>query len=362
MKRQTATTVRNFFATVYKSIYYLFKTKAAVKFPDEGNTAVIHMGKRLLSQSNARFAFILCKYAELAGYRVAVKTDRQFYTSLLRYKKLLLKQPYQFVRSVSSPENSIVLYFKNGSTQINLHNCFKVQTLEKYDCVVPFTMHPSIVSKFMTTDFGSIRSNNRTIRIFFSGNVEQVKYSRKALETEYNVVSRFRSVNYLAETFGPTNNVEVITDRKVLYRLLTTEKQDKKIVISKVKTEISDWLRFLSHSEFFLALPGVEYPWCHNLIESMSVGTIPILQYAHMFYPALEPGKNCLHYTGLDELGTAVKHALDMTPAEVQQMRKNVIDYYENVLSPAIVIRSLQLKKGGGANRTVDVAIPFLKP
>ena len=46
----------------------------------------------------------------------------------------------------------------------------------------------------------------------------------------------------------------------------------------RIKAEAA--LDALAKADFFLACPGVGMPLCHNLIEAIAAGAIPILQYA----------------------------------------------------------------------------------
>ena len=47
----------------------------------------------------------------------------------------------------------------------------------------------------------------------------------------------------------------------------------------------SQWLPTLAAARFFLCCPGGRQPLCHNLIEAMSVGTIPIIEYGDRITP-----------------------------------------------------------------------------
>jgi glycosyltransferase involved in cell wall biosynthesis len=89
------------------------------------------------------------------------------------------------------------------------------------------------------------------------------------------------------------------------------------------------WLEQLSYADFFLALPGSYFPMAHNVIESMAVGTIPILSYDHYFHPKLEDGENCLTYADGKSFVMAVQRALSMSTEEKSRLRQNVIAYYE---------------------------------
>ena len=65
--------------------------------------------------------------------------------------------------------------------------------------------------------------------------------------------------------------------------------------------QLKRWLEALAKADFFLACPGVLMPLCHNVIESLVAGAIPILQYGSYLSPRLEDGINCLAFRDADQ-------------------------------------------------------------
>ncbi len=72
----------------------------------------------------------------------------------------------------------------------------------------------------------------------------------------------------------------------------------------------------------------------HNLIESMAVGTIPIMSYPEWMEPQLEHGKNALLYNDAEGLVRQLDEAMNMSEARIAEMRQNVIDHYDEHLTP----------------------------
>ena len=93
------------------------------------------------------------------------------------------------------------------------------------------------------------------------------------------------------------------------------------------------YLAFLQSCAFFLAPPGFRMPVCHNLVEAMAVGAIPILGYAEWLDPPLEDGVDCLSFGTRAELVTAVERALAMRDDEVSRLRGGVATYYDEHLT-----------------------------
>lgn len=68
--------------------------------------------------------------------------------------------------------------------------------------------------------------------------------------------------------------------------LLNSDYIQKCIILHKTNFRIpaQKWLDVVAKSDFFLCAPGVQIPLCHNAIESMAVGTIPITNYPDWFF------------------------------------------------------------------------------
>jgi len=93
-------------------------------------------------------------------------------------------------------------------------------------------------------------------------------------------------------------------------------------------------LETLSRCDVFLAPPGVFMPLCHNAVEAMAVGCIPLTNYADWFTPRLMHMRNCIEFTDEDDLVEKAKMVLKMEPERLAAMRANVIDYYDRFLDP----------------------------
>ena len=94
------------------------------------------------------------------------------------------------------------------------------------------------------------------------------------------------------------------------------------------------WLEALAKADFFLACPGVGMPLCHNVIESLAAGAIPILQYSAYLPPPLEDGVNCLAFSNAAGLREVIERALAMNQQEIQRLRAGVKAYYDAFLAP----------------------------
>jgi len=94
------------------------------------------------------------------------------------------------------------------------------------------------------------------------------------------------------------------------------------------------WLEALSQSNFFLATPGIRMPMCHNIVEAMSMGTIPILQYADHFEPNLEHMKNCIIFEDEEDLVEKVRLVLHMSEIQIEELKQNVLNFFDTYYAP----------------------------
>jgi glycosyltransferase involved in cell wall biosynthesis len=339
------------------TLLYFRKTSKTNQFPNEHKVALINLDKRIMNQAYGRFSYILCKYFENAGFRIVVRTNLYYYLNLRGYKPFLLEQNYGFVKKMPSPLNSIALEHSGKKQLIRIH--YDVQDKVKVDYTAPFPMHPVQVIDYNDNVLIDLRKTRRTFNIFFAGNNEKNDYSAQQLNQKFNVISRFDVISFLKNKLDKSVPLKAISERQELYKLLHTDANNKGVIISEVKTDDADWLTFLSKANFFIAPPGVSYPWCHNSVEAMGVGTIPILQYSNLFYPQLEHKKNCLTYNNYDELEEAIKLAFTMKEEEIALMRQHAIAYFEAYLSPdAIAKKIITFSESNKAE--IDIVIPFI--
>jgi len=74
-------------------------------------------------------------------------------------------------------------------------------------------------------------------------------------------------------------------------------------------------------------------PLCHHLIEGMKVGSIPITNCEDLLSPKLT-NENSLLFSNLDTLLEKINESLTMSKDEILFKRSNVLNYYNDNLSP----------------------------
>ena len=354
--------IKSVLKQVVNYLIYFNKTSGNYKIREEGPTAIVNLDIRLMTADYGRYSYILCIYLKYCGFNVIVKMDPAFFRNIQTYQKLLLNQKYCLIRKSSTLINTVLLTGrKNGDKLIKINYGYNTIKSRTSDCIAPYPMHPLHYQPFSDLkNICSLSKTKRTIKIFFSGNVDKNLYNKETLKKEFKVLSRYEVIDFIETTFKENGKIQTVADKAGLYNLIDSQSYINSIIIPKVTIAATDWFKMLSKVDFFICAPGVGAPWCHNCIEVMSVGTIPILQYANLFTPALEHKKNCLVYTNYNDLQKVLELALEMKETEIETMRNNVLEYYHSYLSIESIAKKVETFCNSNKSETV-VTIPFIR-
>lgn len=207
------------------------------------------------------------------------------------------------------------------------------------DCI-PFYMSPYLRFSGYHNSIPILRSSQKKIRIIFSGNAAIQNYDSPIYERYHKKLSRYKMLRIVESMLSQhevvfTDDLEQYSEKQYENRLVISEWSRSSLKKREVAGRIADekWLNLLSSADFLLACPGVFQPLCHNLIEAMSVGVIPILEHPEFMNPPLEDGINALVFNGETELINKIKEAINMPGSKIKYIQKCVISYYESNLS-----------------------------
>lgn len=203
--------------------------------------------------------------------------------------------------------------------------------------VMPFPMHPLTLPHAGDASLAAARRLRRDIRILFAGN-QQLKYDNAQIGRGFGLLSR-PQVLRLVRRHHAARVVGRFTDAKSRDSIVLSDSRHDPIASA-------DWLPTVARAEFFLCPPGASQPICHHLIEAMSVGTIPILEYGQRLAPALEDGVTAIGFEGEAGLLDAIARVDRMKPADVERLRENVIGHYESNLRGDRFVRALRDRRG----------------
>lgn len=212
---------------------------------------------------------------------------------------------------------------------------------QKANVCMPFPMSPGqyISGRFRQVE--TLRTSDRKMRIFFSGNQDREAYDHPVFRDFFQKLSRVAVIDTLVKGLSPEEIA--IVEKKAHWQLLDNGYQNKLVLnrwawspskSENLESRVSDeqWLETLAKSYFFLAPPGIRMPLCFNIIEAMSVGSIPITQYPEFFDPPLEHLKNALVFKSKDDLLRKIRDALSMDEKEINDMQAGVANYYDKFL------------------------------
>lgn len=229
-------------------------------------------------------------------------------------------------------DSSQLLHLKNFRKFIHLHYDYSPRlSLAENHFAMPLPMHPQLYVEYDEVEhLETYRSSPRKVRILFSGNCDEEGYDQPIFHDVYGKLSRLEIVKAI-QTGGWGRRIS----EGRLSALLQQAQYQPEFFLIHPKTRINQgqWLNTVSKSDFFLCPPGVIFAWSCNLVEAMAVGTIPITNYPEWLFPPLRHGIDALTFSTLAELEETIRVARHMSDAEIAEMRRNVIRFYEEHLA-----------------------------
>jgi hypothetical protein len=210
--------------------------------------------------------------------------------------------------------------------------------------MMPYPMHPIIYKRKQHERLGRFRENEPCVTILFSGNYGE-EYVHSILPDRFGKMSRPEIMALLLASGIP----HIVNTREEIDSFLYQGGYRNVFMLVNTKNIYIDqknWLDALSKSHFFLAPPGDIRPMCHNIIEAMAVGAIPITSYPEWFHPPLMHRKNCLVFTDKTDLFQKIEMAMQMDGREIGEIRRQVIHYYDHYLSPESFVNRVQSALG----------------
>jgi len=202
---------------------------------------------------------------------------------------------------------------------------------------MPYFCHPDFYRLGLDQRARTLRDGSRTIRVLFAGGINDEKYQTGL---QFPIMNRTVVLRTATEALGA--NLRVIRTRDEVREVLAGLSQPALFVLSENTDESTrlhratprQYQTLLSRSDFFLAPPGVLMPHCHNIIEAMAVGAIPITNYGAYMSPPLEHDANCIEFETPEDLTAQLHRVLSMPESEIRRMRASVVRYYESHLDP----------------------------
>lgn len=207
--------------------------------------------------------------------------------------------------------------------------------------IAPYSMHPAQAQLATQENLGALRRTPRRLRVLFAG--DSNGYVRNRVRHPGPKLPRLEVLNTLRQRM--LEDLICVSGAEDIDRLCRTGFANKFILSeSGSGIEPAQWLPTLATADFFLCPPGMVMPMCHNVVEAMAVGAIPLISYPEWFHPNLTNMTNCLVFDGEDDLVEKMRLALAMPDAQVARMRAGVIAYYERHLRPEVVVAAIEAR------------------
>jgi hypothetical protein len=239
-----------------------------------------------------------------------------------------------FIRNVRinwhSPSNGILLSEStNGPSIVHINRHYYSSPPADHRLFAPYFAHPEFYRTGLHNDVRGMRGRERNVRIFFAGTISSSAYSENF---RFPILNRDGILGHVIARFEWAIKTEL--SQNGLQPILIVSTSDTRDTLDKYKLSMREYMHVMSGSDFFICPPGWFMPHSHNLVEAMSVGTIPITNYHSYMRPSLSPGSNCLAFSTVDELERVIDCALRMPAGEIQRLRDGVISYYEEYMEP----------------------------
>jgi len=207
----------------------------------------------------------------------------------------------------------------------------------------PIHFHPTKMRRDIERECLMSDVRNRCIGILFVGNTSsEYRKREKNLHEKYHIYSRPEVLNYVEKNcidrvFVPKSFEDLCLKMK------SKELEDKIVLVREFRLDEKQYFWVLSQSKYYLHCAGVDIPYCHNQIESMACGVVPISNFTQ-YYPDLVDGINCIAYQDLDQLKEICEDICSKkTRFTFEVLSNNVKEWYSNHYSFEEFTRRIKL-------------------
>lgn len=296
-----------------------------------------------------RYLYSFLKFFHINGYTVYLPNDINSINILskktgeFQYASWLLEDGFVKFGLPDRKKSTIWLEAKNLSNDYYSTLINEADSKSSYHipmCEYPFLYHSNNWEVSIAIEIPRKRS------IFMIGNCDKRFYNTISNTGVFNLPTRYETAVFLYKKkyFKNLDSFEDLIN-------FTSQETDEKLIIidtsKKFEIDAVELKKVLTAFNYYLALPGIIIPNSHNLVEAMSVGCIPVLHesYADLMEPKLINDQNCFIYDSLEELDSIILKLFLLNEAKIKKMRKDVLFYYEQYLSPYAVVQKIENNK-----------------
>jgi len=297
-----------------------------------------------------RLLFSLLDAFVKAGYEIKL-FDNMTPKDLGKYGPLALSLPNLSLTRTVPADTSELIYLFDAEDKTLGKRAWRKKVEVRFDAfspywfsepiIMPYPVHPVHAGADLQNRLQACRTIPKKMRIFFSGETDG--YITNRIHYPNKKLLRTEAIAIITKQMG--DKLSPVKDEAGLGHLLATRPHTNTFVLgatNEFRIDTREWLSTLAKAEFFLCLPGFIMPMCHNAAEAMAVGAIPIINYAEWFDPSLEHLKNCIVFDDGNDLIAKLNMVLEMPGDQVEKMRRNVVDYYDNWMTPSSFCRRIE--------------------
>lgn len=288
-----------------------------------------------------RHLHILMHFFEIKGYAVRIRHRYRFIASWASHDLFRFSSPFRMYWGQGAEKGARWLFTDRPVKRPHVlldADYYPVPGEREQDPRIPMSLVDTFYVFRLLDRIAVNPEEARRRGVFFFGNMDPLAYGRSEPAEVFNCLTRTDLINTVRRRFPD----RVVTPREAKgiavhggRDIVLVDRKDHYITPDRLPGVLGEF-------DFFLAPSGVVMPLCHNLVEAIAAGCIPILQHPHLMVPHLEHGRNCFAFRDEAGLAAILERIPHMPEKEVRDMRANVLAYYRSHLAPEAVIGRLE--------------------
>jgi hypothetical protein len=322
-------------------------------FTSEANLAVVHLAR--LPGLRETFVLQILRLVRSLGYAPVIYLDGiGSLLQLSRFSESVMSD-YRPILTTVLPRYTdqclLVCDQENEFTNANVKKWKGALNLEfdlsrrKDELIDPlYVPFPDRSIGWLSHEIKKNRNQRKKIRVLFSG--AYLGYRGNGIQLHLGKMEREEIIG----VFRNFPRTRVIESKIDLDALLSDKPGDDPyccfVDTEKFRIPQEQWFSVLGQAQVFLCPPGIIHPFCHNAVEAMAVGTIPLINYHEWFHPKLSPEVNCLTFSNAAELMARLEWLMEADDRSLAAISSRAQAYYDEHLDPDSFVRDVKERLG----------------